>query len=167
MTLKLYIAGPLFTPYHRAFHARNAFRLREEGFVCFVPHERSVARAFEWDTGTPTTPLGIFDDDYDMVAKSDAIIALLDDPDISSGLACEIGLFWAMKQRNPAKKGVLGLLTDERAYRRDSAGVPAVNAFTLGCILDIGCVYQTLDQVITHLKGWEAGQEMPKGVIVP
>ena len=72
-----------------------------------------------------------------------------------------------MKQRNPAKKGVLGLLTDERAYRRDSAGVPAVNAFTLGCILDIGCVYQTLDQVITHLKGWEAGQEMPKGVIVP
>ena len=56
MTLKLYIAGPLFTPYHRAFHARNAARLRSEGFVCLVPHERSVARAFEWDTGTPTTP---------------------------------------------------------------------------------------------------------------
>jgi len=30
-----------------------------------------------------------------------------------------------------------------------------------------GCVYQNLDQIITHLKGWEAGHEMPKGVIVP
>ena len=49
MTLKLYIAGPLFTPYHRATHARNAARLRSEGFVCLVPQERT--KAFEWDNG--------------------------------------------------------------------------------------------------------------------
>ena len=30
MALKLYVAGPLFTPYHRAMHARNAAR-REVG----------------------------------------------------------------------------------------------------------------------------------------
>lgn len=166
MTLKLYIAGPLFTPYHRAFHARNAARLRSEGFVCLVPHERSVARAFEWDTGTPTTPLAIFDMDYDMVAESDAMVALLDDPDVSSGLACEIGLFWSMMQRNPKKKGVLGLLTDERAYRRAAAGVPAINAFTLGCILDCGCVYRTLDGIIAHLHAWKTGRPMPTGEIV-
>ena len=163
MTLKLYIAGPLFTPYHRAFHARNAARLRSEGFVCLVPHERSVARAFEWDTGTPTTPLAIFDMDYEMVAESDAIVALLDDPDVSSGLACEIGLFWSMRQRDPHKKGVLGLLTDERAYRRAAAGVPAINAFTLGCILDMGCVYRSLDGITAHLHAWKAGRSMPIG----
>jgi nucleoside 2-deoxyribosyltransferase len=163
VTLKLYIAGPLFTPYHRAFHARNAARLRSEGFVCLVPHERSIARAFEWDTGTATTPIDIFDMDYAMVAEADAVVALLDDPDVSSGLACEIGLFWAMLQRDAGKKGVLGLLTDDRAYRRAAAGVPAINAFTLGCVLDIGCVYRTLDGIIAHLHAWEAGRPVPQG----
>jgi len=166
MTLKLYIAGPLFTPYHRALHARNAARLRREGYVCLVPHERGVTRAFEWDTGLePKTAVAIFDADYDMVEECDAIVALLDDPDISSGLTCEIGIFWAMMQRDPRKKGVLGLLTDERAYRRAAVGVPAVNAFSLGCILDVGCVYPTLDQIITHLNGWREGRDMPKGEI--
>ena len=163
MSLKLYVAGPLFTPYHRAFHARNAARLRHEGFICLVPHERSVARAFTADTGTPTTSIDIFDQDYDMVEEADAIVALLDDSDISSGLGCEIGIFWSMLQFDARKKGVLGLLTDDRAYRRAAAGVPAVNAFTLGCVLDVGCVYRSLDGIIAHLKGWTEGREMPRG----
>ena len=167
MALKLYVAGPLFTPYHRATHARNAARLRSAGFVCLLPQERGVAQAFDWDTGVkPKTAVGIFDMDYDMVEECDAIVALLDDPDISSGLTCEIGIFWAMMQRDPSKKGVLGLLTDERAYRRHEAGVPPVNAFSLGCVLDVGCVYRTLDEIIAHLHGWQAGKEMPKGEMV-
>lgn len=163
MTLKLYIAGPLFTPYHRGLHARNAARLRSEGFVCLVPHERGIVRVFERDTGKPFGPLEIFDMDYDMVAESDAIVALLDDPDVSSGLACEIGIFWAMMQNDPSKKGVLGLLTDDRARRRANHGQPAVNAFTLGCVLDVGCVYGSLDQIVEHLHAWNEGQEMPTG----
>lgn len=165
MTLKLYIAGPLFTPYHRGLHARNAARLRREGFVCLVPHERSYMYAFEYDTGTPTTPISIFDQDYDMVQEADAIIALLDDPDISSGLACEFGIFWALMQRDRSKKGVLGLLTDDRAYRRALAGLSPVDAFSLGCILDVGCVYRSLEGIIAHLRRWEKGEETPKGEI--
>ena len=167
MTLKIYVAGPLFTPYHRALHARNAARLRSAGFICLVPHERSVAKAMEWDTGTATTPVAIFDMDYEMVAEADAIVALLDDPDISSGLACEFGIFWAMMQRDPRKKGVLGLLTDERAHRRAAAGVPAVNAFSLGCLLDVGAVYSNIDDVIAHLQGWQEGRDdLPRGEIL-
>jgi len=165
MTLKLYIAGPLFTPYHRGMHARSAARLRSEGFVCLVPHERSFVRAFETDTGQPFSPLTIFDMDYDMVEESDAIVALLDDPDVSSGLACEIGIFWEMMKYNPAKKGVLGLLTDDRGRYRATHGVPAVNAFTLGCVLDVGCVYGSLDQIIDHLHAWEENRETPVGEI--
>jgi nucleoside 2-deoxyribosyltransferase len=165
MALRLYISGPLFTPYHRAFHARNAARLRSEGFICLVPHERSVVHAIEWETGTSITPAAIFDQDYEMVAEADAIVALLDDPDVSSGLACEIGIFWAMMRHDPTKKGILGLLTDERAYRRAAIGVPPVNAFTLGCILDIGCVYSTLDGIIAHLHAWEKGRKVPTGGI--
>jgi nucleoside 2-deoxyribosyltransferase len=165
MTLKLYIAGPLFTPYHRAQHARTAAFLRRQGYVCFVPHEFGVARAFDADTGTPPTPISIFDDDYDMVREADAIVALLDDPDVSSGLACEMGIFWMMMQSNPAKKGILGLLTDERAYRRHDAGLPPVNAFTLGCVLDAGNIYNNLDDILAHLNGWRAGDSMSKGEI--
>lgn len=165
MTLKLYIAGPLFTPYHRGMHARSAARLRSEGFVCLVPHERSFVRVFEADTGQPRSPLTIFDMDYDMVEESDAIVALLDDPDVSSGLACEIGIFWEMMKYNPAKKGVLGLLTDDRGRYRAARGVPAVNAFTLGCVLDVGCVYGSLDQIIDHLHAWEENRETPVGEI--
>jgi nucleoside 2-deoxyribosyltransferase len=167
MTLKLYIAGPLFTPYHRGIHGRNAARLRSEGYVCLVPHERGFMRAFETDTGIDTNPraITIFDVDYDMVEEADAIVALLDDPDISSGLTCEIGIFWSMMQRNPSKKGVLGFLTDDRAHRRWAAGVSPVNAFSLGCILDIGSVYSSIEDIIAHLDGWREGKEMPKGEI--
>ncbi|MGQ4808517.1 hypothetical protein NKDENANG_01900 [Candidatus Entotheonellaceae bacterium PAL068K] len=40
MRLELYIAGPLFTPYHRAFHAETVRCLREAGHACFVPQEQ-------------------------------------------------------------------------------------------------------------------------------
>lgn len=166
MTLKLYIAGPLFTPYHRGLHARSAARLRSEGFVCLVPHERGITRVFERDVGMPFGPIDIFDMDYDMVAESDAIVALLDDPDVSSGLACEIGIFWALMQNDPAKKGVLGLLTDDRAWRRATHGQSPINAFTLGCVLDVGCVYGSLGPIINHLHGWLEGKQMPKGEII-
>ena len=38
--MRLYIAGPLFTPYHRQYHAENVRRLREAGHDCFVPQEQ-------------------------------------------------------------------------------------------------------------------------------
>ena len=166
MALKLYVAGPLFTPYHRGFHARNAARLRSEGFICLVPHERSYVRVFESDTGQPFSPITIFDMDYDMVAEADAVIALLDDPDVSSGLGAEIGIFWAMMQNDPSKKGILGLLTDDRSWYRASKEQPAVNAFTLGCVLDVGCVYSSLDQIIDHMHAWEENRETPIGEII-
>ena len=110
--MKIYMAGPLFTPYHRAFIARNAQRLSEAGFICYVPHERGVTREIEWASGHPRTAGGIFDMDYEMVAGANAIVALLDDPDVSSGTACEIGIFYGLMQNDTTKKGILGLLTD-------------------------------------------------------
>lgn len=165
MTLKLYVAGPLFTPYHRAQHARTAAFLRRKGYICFVPHEFSVTRAFDNDTGNPATPIGIFDDDYDMINESDAIVALLDDPDVSSGLACELGIFWMMMQSNSSKKGILGLLTDDRAYRRLDVKMPPINAFTLGCVLDSGNIYNNIDDILEHLNSWNSGESRSKGEI--
>lgn len=165
MALTLYVASPIFTPYQRNFHAHNVARLRREGFVCLDPHESGAIRTFERDTSTPIMPIDVFDSDYEKIAEADAMVVLLDGPDISSGLACKVGLFWVMMQRDPTKKGVLGLRTDERASQRASVGVPAINAFSLGCILDIGCVYCSQDQVVDHLHAWEKGLDTSVGGI--
>lgn len=153
--MRIYTAGPLFTPYHRAFIARNAQRLREAGFICYVPHERGITREIEWASGHPRTPAGIFDMDYEMVAGSNAILALLDDPDVSSGTACEIGIFYGLMQNDSTKKGIVGLLTDAQAWKRERAGAPPINAFTLGCIEKVGKVYRTLEEAIDHLNVWK------------
>jgi hypothetical protein len=68
-------------------------------------------------------------------------------------------------QRCSRKKGVLGLLTDDRAARRIQVGVPPVNAFVLGCLLDAGSIYSNLNDIIVHLHAWEQGREMLKGEI--
>ncbi len=153
--MKIYAAGPLFTPYHRAFIARNAQRLREAGFICYVPHERGVTREIDWAAGKPRTPKGIFEMDYEMVAGVNAIVALLDDPDVSSGTACEIGIFFGLMQHDHSKKGIVGLLTDAQAWKRAQAGAPAINAFTLGCIEKVGKICQNIEEVIPQLNIWK------------
>lgn len=153
--MKIYTAGPLFTPYHRAFIARFAQRLREAGFICYVPHERGVTREIEWASGQPRTAKGIFEMDYEMVAGVNAVVALLDDPDVSSGTACEIGIFYGLMQHDPTKKGIVGLLTDAQAWKRAQVGAPPVNAFTLGCVEDVGKTCRTIEEVIDQLNTWQ------------
>jgi nucleoside 2-deoxyribosyltransferase len=59
------------------------------------------------------------------------VLALLDGPMVDDGTACEIGIFYALMQSDPTKKGVVGLLTDLRGSRGESIGV---NLFVQGCI---------------------------------
>ena len=42
-SVKIYFAGPLFTPYERALHRRVRSALRADGFEVFVPHEHELA----------------------------------------------------------------------------------------------------------------------------
>ena len=41
--LRIYFAGPLFTPYERSFIDECAAALRVDGFEVFVPHEHELA----------------------------------------------------------------------------------------------------------------------------
>lgn len=149
--MKIYCAGPLFTPYHRAFIAQNAQRLRQEGFECFVPQEQEINLP-----GRTTSPREIFDVDLAGVQRANALVALLDGPDVSSGTACEIGIFYALMLRDPTKKGILGLVTDHRVARRQAAGAKeGLNFFTRGCIEKVGKICLTLDEIIEILTGWD------------
>ena len=145
--MKLYFAGPLFTPYERAFIDDGAARLRAAGFDVFVPHESILATA-------QTTPAQVFEHDRDAIAGANALVALLDGPSVDDGTACEIGLFYGLKQRDPERSGVVGLLTDLRGERR---GEFAINLFVRGCIdASGGAVVDSLDDAIAILGRWRS-----------
>lgn len=141
----IYFAGPLFTPYERGYIDECAAKLRAEGFEVFVPHEHELAQS-------DTTPAWIFGKDMDGLGSANAVLALLDGPMIDDGTACEIGIFYGQMQSDPAKKGVVGLLTDLRGTRGESNGV---NLFVEGCIEAAGgSIVHTFDEALVVLQGW-------------
>jgi nucleoside 2-deoxyribosyltransferase len=127
--MKIYFAGPLFTPYERGYIDDCAAQLRADGFDVFVPHEHELAQS-------DATPDWIFGKDMDGLGPADAVLAILDGPMVDDGTACEIGIFFGQMQSDPAKKkGVVGLLTDLRGTRGESSGL---NLFVEGCIRATG-----------------------------
>lgn len=149
--VKIYIAGPLFTPYHRAYHAENVRRLRAAGHQCFVPQEQEHNAQ-----RSQSIPAQVFQVDLSGVRWADVLIALLDDPDVSSGTACEMGIFYELMRHDLSKKGMLGILSDERPRLRAANNVgESLNFFTLGCLEKVGQVYPSIEGVLKHLARWQ------------
>jgi Nucleoside 2-deoxyribosyltransferase len=141
--VRVYFSGPLFTPYERGFIDACAARLRDEGFEVYVPHEHVLATGDE-------TPAAIFAKDWEGLTTAEAMLALLDGTAVDDGTACEIGLFHGLMQVDPAKRGVVGLLTD---MRRTRGGGHDVNLFVRGCIdAGGGCVVGSLDDAVSALR---------------
>jgi nucleoside 2-deoxyribosyltransferase len=149
--MRLYIAGPLFSPYHRENIAEHVVTLRSLGHECFVPQEQEHnARQ------SKSIPSAVFRADLEGLQWAQAMIVHLDDPDVSSGVACEMGIFYEMVQEDPQKKGILGILCDERASRRaDSSVGESLNFFTMGCIEKVGRIYTSFDDLLDHLNRWD------------
>jgi nucleoside 2-deoxyribosyltransferase len=143
--VRVYFAGPLFTVYERSFIDECAARLRGEGIEVFVPHENALAAG---DTSAAT----IFRKDWDGLVEANAVVALLDGPMVDDGTACEIGMFYALMQNDPAKKGIVGLLTDLRASLAHEGH--GLNLFVQGCVEAAGTICGTMDEVVTTLDGW-------------
>ena len=148
--MKVYFAGPLFTPYERAFIDECAVQLRAAGFDVFVPHEHELAL-----DGTVTAER-IFAKDWAALSEANAVLAILDGPVIDDGTACEIGIFYGLMQDDPSKVGIVGMSHDIR-YQRDSARegeVKGLNLFVVGCIEAVGTIVTSLDEAQATLDGW-------------
>jgi hypothetical protein len=143
--VRVYFAGPLFTPYERSFIDECVARLRAESIEVFVPHENALATG---DTSAAT----IFQKDWQGLSDADAVVALLDGPMVDDGTACEIGIFYALMQADPAKKGIVGLLTDLRGTLRHEGH--GLNLFVLGCIEAAGKMCNSMDEVAAALADW-------------
>jgi nucleoside 2-deoxyribosyltransferase len=145
--MRIYLAASIFTPYERAFLDDCAARLRAECFDVFVPHEQGLV-------GLDVTADAVFGVDAGGVESADAVLAVLDGASVDDGTACEIGLFHGLKQRDPERKGVVGLLTDLRGERR---GDFAINLFVRGCIeASGGAVVDSLDDALAILDRWRS-----------
>ena len=147
--MRIYLAGPLFTPAERRHLDEIAARLRDEGFDVFVPHEQALAL-----DDTPADV--IFTKDWDGLSSADAVLAILDGPVIDDGTACEIGIFHALMRGEPARKGIVGLVTDLRALRDSEREGEArgLNLFVVGCIEAAGTIVTSLDAAQAVLDGW-------------
>ena len=143
--MRVYFAGPLFTPYERSFIDECAGRLRADGIDVFVPHENALATG---DTSAAT----IFAKDWQGLAEADAVVAVLDGPMVDDGTACEIGIFYALMQSDSTKKGIVGLLTDLRGTLRHEGH--GLNLFVHGCIEAAGKVCNSMDEVSAALAEW-------------
>jgi hypothetical protein len=148
--VKVYFAGPLFTPYERGFIDECTAQLRDAGFDVFVPHEHEVAL-----DGTVTAER-ILAKDWAGLSEANAVLALLDGPMIDDGTACEIGIFYALMQSDPGKQGIVGLVTDLRVTRDTEREGEArgLNLFVVGCIEAAGEVTTSLDDAERVLEGW-------------
>jgi hypothetical protein len=97
------------------------------------------------------------------VRWANALVALLDGPDVSSGTACEMGIFYELARHDATKIGMMGILTDQRPRLRDTSKVgESINFFTLGCLLKVGAVYPSVERAIEHLDRWEEALALAK-----
>ena len=143
--LNIYFAGPLFTPYERSFIDECTAALRADGFEIFVPHEHALA------TGVHITAAAIFAQDRPGIEGADAMLAILDGPAVDDGTACEIGMFHALMQADPSKKGIVGLLTDIRGTHSEST---RINLFVRGTIENVGRIVTSIEEARDVLRAW-------------
>jgi len=147
--MRIYFAGPLFTPYERDFIDKCAAKMRAAGMEVFVPHEIPLP--------DPVTPEFIFKIDSEQVLKADAVLALLDGPMVDDGTASEIGIFWAAMQSDSTKKGIVGLVTDTRVIRdRNMIDGKGINLFVRGCVEDVGEVVDSFEKGFAILLQWQS-----------
>lgn len=145
--MRVYLAGPLFTPYVRGFLDDLAARMRAEDIEVFVPHEQLLDGEL--------TPALVYDTDAAGLLRADAVLAVLDGMEVDDGTACEVGMFAAAMDTDPTKRGIVGLVTDVR-LTRGTSGTPRLNLFVHGCIERVGVVVTDVEAALAVLRRWAA-----------
>lgn len=146
--MKLYLAGPMFTPAERTHLDALADRLDAAGHACFVPHRQDIE---------PLDASTVFAVDSAGLRDADAMVAWLDGPMVDDGTACEIGIFSELVRTDPQRhRGIVGLATDWRAWRRRDRGMRdgGVNFFVGGAILEYGRFAWSIEDVEETLREW-------------
>jgi nucleoside 2-deoxyribosyltransferase len=90
-TMKIYMAGPLFSTAELAFNRELAGLLRKQGHEVFLPQEHEQRKDL---------PRAIFESDVKGLDWADTVVACLDGADPDSGTCWELGYAYAMKKNS-------------------------------------------------------------------
>lgn len=104
--INIYIAGPLFSVAEREFNNRLSEALKAAFDSCTINLPQQFAASISGQSGFLDR---VFEYSLESIRKSDAIVAILDGPDVDSGTCVEIGYAFANK------KPIIGLRTDFRS----------------------------------------------------
>ena len=137
--MRVYLAGPLFTPYQRSFLDQLAAQLRDLDIEVFVPHEHLL--------DGPLTPTEVFHTDAQGVRAADVVLAVLDGAEVDDGTACEIGMFAELLRTGTRRGAIIGLMTDIRSLR-STDDPPRINLFVRGCIETHGSIHTDTDHAV-------------------
>ena len=138
--MKIYWANSIFSDADRKFNIECVKRIRDEEFTVLNPQENEFNKS-----NTECSSSEIFNKDTKMIFECDLLIACIDQESIDSGVACELGIAWALN------KTIMGLYTDFRQFRKGE-GKMYKNPYVLGCIEDKGKLFNNLDDLIKELK---------------
>ena len=134
MSMKVFLASPLFSEAERDFNSKVAKRLRNRGFEAWLAQESPFIHE-----GTSKEKEKIYEEDISALKACDVVVAVLDGAEVDSGVAFEMG--YAVAIRKP----VVGLKTDHRAFSK-------VEDINLMLEVPLIRLCNNIDDVITELK---------------
>lgn len=132
----------MFSAADREFNAACAAKLRHVGYHVFLPQDSTINAPT--DKSSPTSE-GIFRADTAAILDSDLMVACIDQENIDSGVACEVGI--AHSHGIP----VIGLYTDIRQHR-EGVGRMYKNLYVVGAIESVGEIATSVDALIGSIK---------------
>lgn len=141
--LAVYWANSIFGQADQSFNDRCVTRLRKAGFAVHNPQEAAFNRS-----DGHASAAEIFRSDTELIVRSDVLVACIDQESIDCGVACELGIAWALN------KTIIGLYTDFRQHRSGDFKMYK-NPYVIGCIEERGIVVSSIEGVIARLEGRE------------
>ena len=113
---RVYFAAPLFSEAERAFNAVLTGRIEALGFDVFLPQRDGFEKQGTERTDMTAEEVArrIFDLDRSEVYRSDVLLAVLDGRVPDEGVAVELGLAYADRERGGNARLIVGLMTDRR-----------------------------------------------------
>ena len=145
-------------------HAEKAYILQDGGLSGALSRrilEKMIEDAgFElpqWGSSSGTTRAQrIFDGCFAGIAQANVLLAILTGTEVDDGTASEIGIFYAMMQTDPTKRGIVGMHDDWRTNSEDrSFQGKGLSDFVLGCILRGGKVVRSARAAVKRIQLWE------------
>lgn len=143
INVKIYLSGPLFTQAERRWNRRLAEHLTERmsGADVVLPQDFKVGSSYN----VPQHFSRIFEACIEAVREAEAVVAVLDGPDVDSGTALELGV--AYERGIP----IIGVRTDYRESQ--DRGVNLVVAGVCTEVLREPSFGENVEQLARDLAG--------------